>query len=840
MFRLSAKSRLAFGLVSLAISLLVVMLATGILPDAEKQLLSDRGEFCESLAISCSQLASDGAMSSIEPMLTAVVARSPSLQSAALLDKQGKSLVSVNHHVGWRQDRASADRVEVPIYNGSSPWGALQLRFHSDKPGGLLGFLHNGWLRILCFFGATSFLVFRFYLLVMLEHLDPSQAIPDRVRSALDNLTEGIVVMDKRERIVLANRAFALLTGLPEKKLQGMKMGRLPFVGNEDTAPWTRALNDNVGVEGAILHLPNKDPQGIPRTLMVNVAMVWGTDGVPRGVLTSWEDITVLEQNKRELRDAKETAELANRAKSEFLANMSHEIRTPMNAVLGFTDLIRRGLVVDADEQQSHLDLIYSSGEHLLNLINDILDLSKVESGKMEVEITDCDPHAILQEVTTVLGVRADEKGVVLSCGSDGPIPTKIQSDPARLRQIVTNLVGNAIKFTDEGAVRIQATYDPQSRQLIVDVLDTGCGMSPDAQAKIFDPFVQADSTVTRKFGGTGLGLSISRKFAEALGGNLTVTSELGTGSVFRLCLPTGIPVGPVDPQQFALLDGTRRPARRAEATTAGKLVQLHDVRILVADDSAANRKLVQLVLGRAGADVATVTNGQEAVEIASRQAFDLVLMDMQMPVMDGYAATSELRQRGFKLPILALTANAMKGDEDKCLAAGCSGFLTKPIKIDHLLATLAEVLGLSTEPRQLTELPPTELPAQQPPHIAIGATSPQSEPATAAGALVSELPTDDPDFAEIVVEFAERLNERLADIRKSVESNEGKTLREHLHWLRGSGGTAGFPQLTEFAEQWQGELRRTGASANASYLAELERLAGRIEVPALPSEHTT
>ena len=236
--------------------------------------------------------------------------------------------------------------------------------------------------------------------------------------------------------------------------------------------------------------------------------------------MVSFEDVTQLEENKVELRKSKEHAEAASRAKSDFLANMSHEIRTPMNAILGFTDLLQRGLYDNPDEQSEYLGTIHSSGTHLLDLINDILDLSKIEAGKLDLEMTDCSPLHIFSEVINILKVRAQEKGISLELIVEGTIPETIQSDPVRLRQVVTNLVGNAIKFTETGGVKIVARWiDDRQPKLEFDVIDSGIGMTDKQVARIFEPFVQADSSVTRRFGGTGLGLSISQKIIEALDG---------------------------------------------------------------------------------------------------------------------------------------------------------------------------------------------------------------------------------------------------------------------------------------------------------------------------------
>ncbi|MCA9269653.1 MAG: response regulator, partial [Planctomycetales bacterium] len=353
--------------------------------------------------------------------------------------------------------------------------------------------------------------------------------------------------------------------------------------------------------------------------------------------------------------------------------NMSHEIRTPLNGVIGFTDLLlSEGAPRDASQRRDFLESIRTSGRHLLTLINDILDLSKIEAGQLEVESIAAAPHEIISQVFSVLRVHAQEKGLSLNFTWSGGVPKTIMTDPVRLRQMLMNIVGNAIKFTGEGEVRVDVRLDQSGQEpmLLLDVVDTGVGIPPHKLESIFDPFVQADNTVTRRFGGTGLGLAISRRIATALGGDIRVRSQLGKGTVFSIAIPTG-----------ELAGVEMLPAPPADALTGKVLVQpasqwrLPPCKVLLVEDGVINRKLIVAVLGEAGAEVATAENGLLGVARALKEDFDLILMDMQMPLMDGYTATSRLREQGLTLPIIALTAHAMKQDEQKCKAAGCSGY---------------------------------------------------------------------------------------------------------------------------------------------------------------------
>ena len=405
-------------------------------------------------------------------------------------------------------------------------------------------------------------------------------------------------------------------------------------------------------------------------------------------------DIEKRKRIEKDLKAAKKMAESMSRSKSEFLANMSHEIRTPMTAILGFADLLVERDATEP-ERREFMATIRSNGHHLLGIINDILDISKIEAGKMTVEQVECSPHQLVDEVAAPLKARAVAKCLAWDVEFRGPVPATIRTDPMRLRQILINLLSNAIKFTETGGVRLTvAMMDPPESEdphLAFEVIDTGVGMTIGQWASIFRPFSQADASMTRRYGGTGLGLIISKRLAQMLGGDITGQSVPGGGSLFVALVATG-PLNDV-----AMIEDAPEAAPAEEKPAPGALASdlILSSRILLVEDGVDNQRLIALLLRKSGAEVELAENGKIALdkEFEAREAgrpFDGILMDMQMPVMDGYEATRKLRQAGCELPIIALTAHAMRGDREKCVEAGCTDYLMKPIDRAVLLAMVA------------------------------------------------------------------------------------------------------------------------------------------------------
>jgi len=533
------------------------------------------------------------------------------------------------------------------------------------------------------------------------------------LRSVLEIAVDGIVVINDEGVIRKVNPAVERLFGYSPGELIGRRINILmpsDYAAAHDLylSKYLRTGTRHVIGNSREMVGLHKDGRTFPIDLTVSEFRIGNNrmfTGLIRDVtdrktaeLGNQRNAQAIEAGNRALLAAKRAAEIASESRGQFLAMMSHEIRTPMTAIVGFAELLTE-LPPGSPEGAGLRADIHRNAKYLLQLVDDVLEMSQVEFGKIDLRLVTVDLPAMLDSVIAGSGPVAERKGLRLGAEYAGPVPRHIRTDPARLQQVLCKLVANAIKFTELGEVRVLVRHCPESGTVEFEIIDTGIGMSPDEIRTVFDPFVQGDMSMTRRYGGVGLGLAISKRVTELLGGRIAVESAPRVGSRFCVSLPVGAidspPVTRVDPwSEFR--DGPAAPPTNTITTC-----NLDGVEVLLAEDGFDNRRLIEFILRKAGAHLTVVENGREAVDLAQGallgkratdppRPFDVILMDMQMPVLDGYAATAELRRRGYERPILALTAHSLVGDREKCMEAGCDDFASKPIDRAELVALIA------------------------------------------------------------------------------------------------------------------------------------------------------
>lgn len=852
---LTAKTRITIGLTGLIVTLMVTVSSIGVGPNERKLKMDKRLSLAESTAIGCSIHLNQRQFNEVEFLLRALAERNPEVISAAIRRNSGRLDASIgNHEDQWQVANGDSEtHLAIPLQVGKSKWGSIEILFRELQAEGLVGWLSSEWVRYFFMTGALNFFVVYFFLGLVLKQLDPSKAVPRRVRDALNTLAEGLILTDRKGRVLLANEVFAEWSGKAPDRLFGVEAKKFKWrfdQSDQDTdsalgcrlreLPWNEALRSQTPQAGRLLTLEKSDGQLI--RLIANASPILGPDGSYRGVLTSFEDVTELEEHKVQLSRAKVAADDANRAKSAFLARMSHEIRTPMNAILGYTEVLRFGIEDDVQKREQHLTTIQHSGEHLLELINDILDLSKIESGNMELELQRVSVHELISQVVSVLEIKASEKGIGLNYRAGTRLPETVATDGVRLKQAIINLVSNAIKFTEQGGVLIQPELVEQDggTRLLIHVVDSGIGMTSEGMAKIFDPFAQADVSITRRFGGTGLGLTICREICEKMGGGIDVASKLGQGSVFTICIDPG------DLSGVRLLTTEEFETKPGQPLKSAEELQLPAASVLIVDDSEPNRELVALFLKRGGIEFAMAENGKIAIEMVMRGGFDIVLMDMHMPVMDGFEATRVLRSHGKTIPIIALTADAMAQDERKCRDAGCSGFLPKPISRDRLYAVIRDALSVNPE-TACRPIPSgkdlvsnsSELAATQNEPTTDSVRRSASEtwvvsgdcPPTESEVIRCSLPMDDEDFVMIANMFVTHLQSKIQLMDAAAQARDFGALAELGHWLKGAGGSAGFDVFTVPGKSLETHAKGNELDKSMDQIEQIREMTQRIQI---------
>lgn len=593
--------------------------------------------------------------------------------------------------------------------------------------------------------------------------------------TVFESVGEALLITDAEANIVAVNRAYTKLTGWTMDEIIGQNP-RFRRSGRHDSdfyqAMW-RNLREVGGWQGELWNL-RKDGECYLEE--VKITTVTNTLGEIIHYVAACRDLTDVRRHTEELETARRQADDANLAKSRFVANMSHEIRTPLTAITGFAETLTEADQSPAEHDRA-VNAIIRNSRYLMELVNNILDFSRIESGNLLIEQIETPFESWIREIAAFAIERARGKGLHFDLSVEAPWPRTLVTDPTRVKQILVNLLNNAFKFTEQGSVRLRVSLDAQRERIVFEVVDTGIGIEPHRLEELFEAFVQADASTMRRHGGSGLGLNIARTLARRLGGELSVRSLFGVGSQFTATLAIG-PIAEADLERQPL-QITSDQADEAQHLETRPWVQ--DVRIegdiLLADDHADNRDLISHILRQLGVRVFTAENGQQAFERAQGRDFDLILMDMQMPVLDGLNATRLLRMSGFEGPIVALTANTTLEDRQAALEAGCNDFLTKPIDQQRLRDTLGRYLSHRDRPR-----------APVPKWSAI---------------------QDMPGYEELRQRFLRELPGSLAAMRTARACGDLSTVATLSHQLKGVGSNFGLEEATRLAGIIETRARR-------------------------------
>jgi PAS domain S-box-containing protein len=622
----------------------------------------------------------------------------------------------------------------------------------------------------------------------------------------------GVAETDAEGLITYVNDEFCRLSGYSRPELLGRSLSILNS-GTHTKEFWKNMYETLAKDEVWQAEVCDKSKDGSLFWQLATNAAVRDSYGNINGYISISTNITPaktreaeLQKAKDELTAAKSEAEAATVAKSEFLATMSHEIRTPMNGVMGML-----GLLIDTElssEQRRYARTARESADSLLTIIDDILDYSKLEAKRVELEKTTFSTSQVVDGVTSLLGTRAHQKQLTLSCNVSDDLPPWIVGDPTRVRQVLYNLVGNAIKFTDKGGVNISSTHETvgsSNVKVLFQITDTGIGLTNEAREKLFTRFTQADSSTTRKFGGTGLGLAICKQLVKMMGGEIGVDSEPGKGSTFWFTITCPIGKCPIEEAN--------------QITDKDAAAPIHKLRILVAEDNSVNQMFITTLLGKRGHFVDVVSNGAEAVEAIQKAPYDLILMDIQMPEMDGPTATRTIRKLNgsiARIPIIALTANAMHGQKEIYLEAGMNDHVTKPVKVDVLFAAMTRVLRESATGQ--TENTPREEHTEDSEARAIKNITPIFEEERLAELRDCFETTE---LRTLLESIPEKGGECLSSIQSAIAENDLDAARREAHKLKGMASNLGAERIAKLAQHL--ELRATTATEMTTSICQLQ-----------------
>jgi len=623
------------------------------------------------------------------------------------------------------------------------------------------------------------------------EYLSSVQEKALLVKAILDSSTEGIFTVNHNGIIKSFNGAAQSMFGYSEQEVIGQSISLLmpdAVAVKHDDLIKRFFRKGHSSVIGKMNEFEGKRRDGSTFPLELSVGLTGNAENTLfTGIAHDISKRKEAELQAQEALKLKYMADTANVAKSSFLSNMSHEIRTPLTSIIGFSESLLQSNQ-SLEERQKAIKSIISGGNHLLQLINGILDLSKIESGNLELEHREFSLFELLDETRSIIAAQIEKKGLEFHINYHFPLPTTILGDYLRLKQILINLCGNAAKFTEQGHILLNVRGDEKEKALYIDVVDTGIGMEQSALSKIFESFTQADSSTTRNFGGTGLGLSLSKHLANLMDGDIHVESELGKGSKFSLELPLC-----AESSKNFIYSHNDIPKVSEPSTEIDNKKKFSGTALIV-EDNPGIQDLLAMLLCKLGLSTTIAENGETAIQSALNGDFDLVFMDMQMPVLGGIEATKRLREKGYDTPIVALTANAQQKDRDECLAAGCNDYLVKPINFDLLYKTCESYLEHETN--------------------------------NVASPLVSELLANEPEFEALVQKFViQQLPTQLDAIKTHISNKDWHHIRPIAHQIKGSAGGFGYTIITERAAQLEFQLISENYSEVEILFDELELL---------------
>ena len=610
-------------------------------------------------------------------------------------------------------------------------------------------------------------------------------------RSLIESNIDALMTTDPSGIITDVNKQMEALTGCTRDELIGAPF-KSYFTDPERAEAGIKLVLSEKKVTDYELTACARD--GKQTVVSYNATTFYDRGRTLQGVFAAARDVTERKRVEAELQHAKAAAESASQTKSDFLASMSHEIRTPMNAIVAIADLLAKTPL--SPEQNKYVQIFRRAGDNLLHLINDILDLSKVEASQLELERTGFSLNDLLEKVTEMVAVRAHEKGLALVCEIAPKVPTDLIGDPTRLRQVLLNLLGNAIKFTESGEVALRVTSDADTSvpgALRFTISDTGIGIPGENLGAVFEQFTQANSSTTRRYGGSGLGLTISKRLVELMGGRIWVESGVGKGSVFFFSVP------------LEIWAGARRWA--AVPVGTGREPPLPALHILLVEDSPDNRTITVAYLQDTPYRIEIADNGAIACEKFTAGHYDLVLMDRQMPVMDGLTATRAIREweqanHRPPTPIIALTAAALKGDQEKCIAAGCTAYLTKPIKQEVLLQAIKE--------------------------FSMGAPPSSKEESSRKDTILVRA---NPTFADLIPVFLQNCRKHVIAMLDALDRGDFEAVERLGHGMRGAGGSYGFQAITDIGAALERAAESADTDASRKWVGELSRYLDRVEI---------